>query len=132
MPPPVTETTLLRCSVGSITSGPPQPVLPREMRTALYVLAMMSSPPLQLDALAAGHDGGDALGQHALEQDDDEADDGGPDRHLDVVTGNDGALLFQLQQRHENAAPDEIFAGVDVREQAKRRVHIGNGRVIEG
>ncbi len=70
--------------------------------------------------------------QHALEQDDNEADNGVPDRHLDVVTGDDNALLLKLEQSHENAAPDEIFAGIDVREQAERRMHVGHGRVIEG
>src|SRR5690606_25791695 len=125
-------TTLLRCSFGSMTRGPPQPPAPFEIFTALYVFVMMSSPPgSELDALAAGHEGRDALGQHALEQDDHEPDDGVPDRDLDVISGSDRAPVLQFQQCDEDTAPDEIFARIDVREQAERRVNIGHRGVIE-
>src|SRR5271155_2585794 len=135
MPPPVTATILSRSRVGEMTSGPPQPSRPRDILTALYWTSAIAVPPqflLELDALATCHESRDALGDDALEQDHDHADDEIIDRHRDVIGGRNLAFLLELKESDQHAAPDEIFAGIGVREEAENRVNERDRRVVEG
>src|SRR5262249_8168633 len=119
MPPPGTEADLLAWSVGLVTSGPPPPPRPAETLTALDS-AMCVSPlqTVEVNALAAGQDVGDPFGHVAFRHDHDQAHDEIPDGQGDNEATIELAGIAQGLQRHENAAPDEVFARIDVREQA--------------